>query len=386
MAETVFDSPIDPNITRHYSGRDWILNAIDTWLTSGEEKFFYVLGEPGTGKSTISARLKEISDGKIDLDLSYVKKDFLISSYFCTFDYSMSLEVNCFLKTIHKQLSLNLPDFNLYTIDKLSKNNNYQINNNNIFSFSTIHNIVNVELQSMYSRSSLLGFYEDYILEPLRSIYSDNSNGKIVFLIDAINESLDFKNAISISELLHSVIYPDNIRFIVTSQTDEKIYNNFIKTNNNSNFYILNISDDKYLNNNYNDIVAFIKKQLDANDIVYDINIVNEIVNHCSCNFLFCDLIIKQILERENKSIHEILKEHPTNLNDYYNKLLQRITKSDSNLWTELYRPILGVICVSKEPLNRKQLSRFTGISVEILSDALITLNTLLVSIESNKY
>ena len=43
--------------TSGFTGRSWVFRSIDAWLTSGNARRFLVVGEPGTGKSALAARM-----------------------------------------------------------------------------------------------------------------------------------------------------------------------------------------------------------------------------------------------------------------------------------------------------------------------------------------
>jgi len=41
-------------LTENFTGRQWVFDEIDRWLTEREERFFILTGEPGVGKSAIA--------------------------------------------------------------------------------------------------------------------------------------------------------------------------------------------------------------------------------------------------------------------------------------------------------------------------------------------
>ena len=47
--------------TRDFTGREWVFAEIDAWLADPDApRFFIITGEPGIGKSAISAWLTQI--------------------------------------------------------------------------------------------------------------------------------------------------------------------------------------------------------------------------------------------------------------------------------------------------------------------------------------
>src|SRR6185312_1585916 len=84
--------------TQDFVGRKWVFDEIDNWLSDdlqNRKKYFIITGKAGCGKSTIAARLIEISNGDVDTnDVNYdndnqimnphfqnIKKGFLDASY-----------------------------------------------------------------------------------------------------------------------------------------------------------------------------------------------------------------------------------------------------------------------------------------------------------------
>src|SRR5215472_10876055 len=53
-----------------FSGREWVLNKVADWLENGSERFFVITGEPGSGKSTLSAWLAGAGPPPANKDLS----------------------------------------------------------------------------------------------------------------------------------------------------------------------------------------------------------------------------------------------------------------------------------------------------------------------------
>jgi hypothetical protein len=50
-------------LTRDFTGREWVFQAIDTWLADPKgPTFFIITGEPGIGKTAIAARLTQVRD------------------------------------------------------------------------------------------------------------------------------------------------------------------------------------------------------------------------------------------------------------------------------------------------------------------------------------
>ncbi|HET6715841.1 MAG TPA: hypothetical protein VFG90_01835, partial [Nitrososphaeraceae archaeon] len=87
--------------TEDFSGREWVFTEIDNWLNYDQvnrQRYFIITGKAGSGKSTIAARLIEISNGIVNendgtnideqdicLPFREIKKNFLAAFYIVSF-------------------------------------------------------------------------------------------------------------------------------------------------------------------------------------------------------------------------------------------------------------------------------------------------------------
>jgi hypothetical protein len=55
-------------LTQGFTGREWVFEILDAWLGACTSRLFLLTGGPGTGKSTLAARLVQMSEGEIPSD------------------------------------------------------------------------------------------------------------------------------------------------------------------------------------------------------------------------------------------------------------------------------------------------------------------------------
>jgi len=62
--------------TKNFKGREWLFSEIKSWLADPNcLRYFLITGKAGTGKSAISARLWQISEGtETDEDLERTQR------------------------------------------------------------------------------------------------------------------------------------------------------------------------------------------------------------------------------------------------------------------------------------------------------------------------
>src|SRR5690349_11826061 len=85
-------NPIIAEHTQNFVGREWVFQELDDWLKGpSASPFFFIVGEPGVGKTALSARLTQI------LDISGL--------WFCAARRSDTINPIYFTHTLAKQLS-----------------------------------------------------------------------------------------------------------------------------------------------------------------------------------------------------------------------------------------------------------------------------------------
>src|SRR5947208_1994657 len=91
MGQVPFQPVIDFNKyiaerAQHFTGRVWVFEHIDAWLADDtESRFFLLIGEPGSGKTALAARLCQFSQGVAEpsQSVSHLLPDFLSAYHFC---------------------------------------------------------------------------------------------------------------------------------------------------------------------------------------------------------------------------------------------------------------------------------------------------------------
>src|ERR1700676_1132278 len=73
--------------TTDFTGREWVFQVINDWLADPDgTRFFLLKGEPGSGKTAISARLSQFADGTVSPPdgLACLTSHFLSAIHFCS--------------------------------------------------------------------------------------------------------------------------------------------------------------------------------------------------------------------------------------------------------------------------------------------------------------
>src|SRR5947209_6859824 len=98
--------------THNFTGREWVFQAINDWLASPNgSRYFFLTGEPGSGKTAIACRLAQISQGAVtpSAGLTCLTPHFLSALHFCSARDSRWVNPYVFAESLALQLAGRYP-------------------------------------------------------------------------------------------------------------------------------------------------------------------------------------------------------------------------------------------------------------------------------------
>ncbi|NUN08634.1 MAG: toll/interleukin-1 receptor domain-containing protein [Ignavibacteriaceae bacterium] len=286
---------------RDFTGREWIIEEFDKWVNNPlGKKVFWLLGEPGVGKSAIAAWLRD-------------NRSEIAAFHFCKIESKEKRDPVKLVLSIAYQLSTQLPEYesrlahlNLETIIKEYHDDAYTL-------------------------------FDKLIVQPFANKYPDPSRIFII-LVDALDESRDNSKDNRIIDFLKLNVEetPKWIRFFITSRPEPEIRSSLRTLN--------PFTLDTKCENNLNDIRRYLINQISN---ISDEQIIS-IINKSEGVFLYIVNICKELKLNGLSLIRN--NEFPTGLGGFYKKYFDRYFENDIDYYKKEIRELLYPIFACYEP------------------------------------
>jgi DNA polymerase III delta prime subunit len=371
---------------RDFTGREWVFEAISKWLHAPQEvRYFLLTGEPGSGKTALTARLSLFSQSG-----NFIHKDlipgFLSAIHFCSARDSTSVDSKNFSRSIGLQLAQQIPQFAQALKDVGEKQVNIRVEQNIGFAKdSPIQGVVihNLDVSGVMTAQEA---FDLVVLNPLRSIYQSGFDKQIIILVDALDEALTHEGARSIIDLLSKLEkLPSQVRFILTSRKEARVENKFFE-----NVQELCLSASEFNQVNEEDVRQYIKKRIAQDEPLSALvstlepqqqeEFIERLVDKSEGNFLYVRFMLSAITKGQ-QSLTE-LEGLPEGLDGLYYQSLERVVELGKQDWHQTYAPFMGILSVARTRLSLSQIQAFTKQPESVIWKCLSDLRQFLEEIE----
>lgn len=300
------DSRISALLRKGFVGRTWLFESIERWRTAAERssRLFWIMGEPGVGKSAAVAHL------------AHFGRDKVIAAQFVEWDKPDHRDPHRVIRNLAFQLATRLPDYRklllaLPEIGALDKKRPPEL-------------------------------FDYLLLGPLKLVIRGGRQ-RYLIVIDALDEAGDAtRNPLVETLARHAPQLPEWIGLVVTSRPESVVKTPLQGLNP----FLL----DTAIEENRADLIDYIRHQLapeleqraDADDLI------NGILEKSEGVFLYAETFCDAV--RNNHLSLDRPMEFPRGLGGIYFQFFQRQFPSEDQFASTI-EPLLGAILAAREPL-----------------------------------
>jgi len=329
---------------RHFCGRRWLFDEIEAWRAAKGQRALLITGDPGVGKSAVVAELVHRNPGGQ-----------VLAYHCCQADTPATLQPGLFVRSLAAMIASQLGDY----CQRLSD--------------AAVEEALSQKSCAQDPASAL----EAGILTPLASM-APPPGGTRYILIDALDEALALGSEhgrTTIVDLLVSRLerLPAWLRLVATTRKERPVLDRLRGLR----AHELEAQDPR----NLEDIDRYIGLRLDDLERAHpkrprrSFDGRRRVLRDKSAgNFLY----VKQVFESIERGLYGLddLKALPPGLYGLYLGFFQRQFPDDASFAP--VRCVLECVVAAREPLNRAQLARATGLPEEDLARALRPLSAYL--------
>jgi len=355
--------------TRHFTGRQWVFDAIGAWLADNAgARVFLLTGGPGTGKTAIAARIAQMDAGAIAPAVPPLTPQSLTYAHFCQAGVEHTLSPITFVQALSEALATRYAAFRASLIKAGSR----QIVINTTQQFETVApgaQVIGTQIGKIVidiKGGDARSVFDDAVARPIRELGAALPRGeRIVILVDSLDEALGFGADNNLVQLLGVANdFPPQVRFILTS-----------RSNNERVFDLVGPSRLDLIANapaNIDEVRPYVTARLAALPEPDRTTAALRIAAKSEGNFLYAHHVVDDLLSRGNAISDADTLDLPDALEGVYRKYLERELGANRARWNDVYRPLLGLIAVARgDGLTREQLIGITDLAEDTASDVL---------------
>ncbi len=355
--------PFPADRITHFTGRTWLLPPLLAWLERPVEPVFLVTGGPGSGMTMLVHWLA--ATGGRDLwpapgrpqDASQLEdlRSRVAAAYFCS-SARHNLSPRQVAESLANQLVRHIPEFAAALTATLAE----RVRISATLSAGTI---TGGEVSPVRIDYLDLGAWDDEasfsaaFYQPIQQLYASGYTKPILILIDALDEAYSYTGRISLVHLLSRLEdLPGPVRFLVTTRPDPRLLR-FFRTA--PSLDLVSDAPDGPA-----EVSTYVSHRLAAQLPSLDSAACQQLAARISAQaqgvFLAARLLLDDLLAHPERLAADDLLAHPEplasaphlpglqKLGDFYYDFLNRELGRDESLWFATYRPLLGLIAVSR--------------------------------------
>jgi hypothetical protein len=354
----VADVPPDVAVrARGFVGREWIVHAIDGWLTSGPERYLMIVGEPGWGKTALTAWLAGLGplppDPEAARRLAHLRQQWN-AVHFCIGRGQLgTVDPVQFTEDLARRLAGD-DEFAQAMVDELAPDLNVHVRQRVQQNWGTVIG-TRIE-QLVIAHRDPLAVYNQVIRQPLWRLARQRPDLRVLIAVDGLDEALTGQGPTIVSLLAGSMDLPPGVRFVLTSRDEPKVRDQF------DGLRTLDLSAPQHAKSADADLRAYIEGRLMTEERLFDLasddpdEFTARLLRRADGNFLYTSWV----LDEAAAGIRTDFKALPNGLYGLYRRFLDRLVPDDL-AWAKRHEPFFGCLAVATPVAPDASLPRWLG-------------------------
>lgn len=337
--------PVAANIGR-FTGRTWLLPKLLDWWDHSDERFFLLIGDPGTGKSMILAWLAgfgpEPEDALARERLSRLRA-VVKGAHFCQ-AASRNITPQAFAESVANQLTGRVTGFAEAVTATLAERVQITATQTigTIATGATVTGVAigQIDLGALGDELS----FDRAFTQPLKKLYASGNSEPMLLLVDALDEAQTY-SGVTLPDLLSRVAdLPAPVRILATTRDEPRVLKFFRGT---KSFDLI-----KHADPDANDVRTYAERRLAGLAAVEQSNrndFATRLAKQANGVFLYAAMVLDALLERPSSGLPDLESYPlPNRLSGLYHAFITRELGKDDRRWFDLYEPLLGLIAVAQ--------------------------------------
>jgi WD40 repeat protein len=355
-----------------FTGRAWVFDRLNTWLEADMLRTFVLTGEPGTGKSTLAARLVQFSQGELTATAyPHLGRHCLTSFHFCQVRADSTLDPRRFVETLSLHLADRYQPFAL-ALTKMGGQEIIITASQTVGTAESGATITNVAIKELHiGKLSARRAFDQLVRRPLEQLCTRDFQETILILVDALDEAVSYDPDENLVALLSHITsdaadLPPQVRFLLTTRPDPRVLHLIGEPS-------LDLLADAPAD--VDDVRVYTFHRLHFLADPHRGELADRVAKEGKGNFLYARYVLDDLLPRLDQVEDLRTRPLPRDLKDVYRQFLRReLGQSLQKDWHELFGPILGTLAVARgEGLTRTQLAGVVGRTLSEVDDILLT-------------
>jgi hypothetical protein len=344
-----------------FTGRSWLLPRLLDWLEHSRQRLLIVTGEPGCGKSSLTAWLAGSGPAPADSTDAERLTRFrcrVRAAPFCRAASGRN-SPRAVAEGWANQLLHTVPGFGEALAATLADRVQI-INAGHVGVVHTGGSVTGISISrlDLGALGDELSFDRAF-REPLRRLYDGGYAEPVLLLLDALDEALTYTGSVNIVQLLARLEdLPSPVRILVTSRPEPRV------------LYLhgaaprIDLIDDAPLE--ADDVALYAGERLAGLEEPARTALAERIAAAAGRNFLYAQLTLKNLLATPGSLSLAEVGPLPPGLGGLYAEFLNRQMSTSRSRWFQGIKPVLGLLAVAQgDGLTRAQLAAITGQDVE---------------------